>query len=77
LTAPTCYIIAGPNDAGKTTFSLEFLPALGCKRFINADLIAAGIAPLAPESMKISASRLFVQELGSRLADVIYPEYLK
>lgn len=23
---PTCWIIAGPNRAGKTTFALEYLP---------------------------------------------------
>jgi len=47
---PTCWIIAGPNGAGKTTFALEYLPAVaGCRRFINADLIAVGLSPLAPE----------------------------
>ena len=47
---PTCWIIAGPNGAGKTTFALEYLPTVaGCWRFINADLIAAGLSPLAPE----------------------------
>ena len=39
-------IIAGPNGAGKTTFAREFLPnEAGCPRFLNADLIAAGLAP--------------------------------
>jgi predicted ABC-type ATPase len=47
---PTCWVIAGPNGAGKTTFALEYLPTVaGCWRFINADLIAAGLSPLAPE----------------------------
>lgn len=47
---PTYWIIAGPNGAGKTTFALEYLPTVaGCRRFINADLIAAGLSPLAPE----------------------------
>ena len=42
------YIIAGPNGAGKTIFALEYLPqVVGCTRFINADLIAAGLSPLA------------------------------
>ncbi len=40
------YIIAGPNGAGKTTFAREFLPLYAeCRDFINADLIAQGIAP--------------------------------
>ena len=47
---PTCWIIAGPNGAGKTTFALEFLPTgAGCTNFVNADLIASGLSPLAPE----------------------------
>jgi len=44
-------IIAGPNDAGKTTFAREFLPnEVACPVFINADLIAVGLAPFEPES---------------------------
>jgi predicted ABC-type ATPase len=47
---PTCWILAGSSGAGKTTFALTYLPAVaGCRRFINADLIAAGLSPLAPE----------------------------
>ncbi len=43
-------IIAGPNGAGETTFATEFLPnEAGCPVFINADLIAAGLAPFDPE----------------------------
>ncbi len=45
-------IIAGPNGAGKTTFAREFLPnEAGCPVFVNADLIAAGLAPFAPETL--------------------------
>lgn len=52
---PTCWIIAGPNGAGKTTFALEYLlNAVGCRRFVNADLIAAGMSPLA-EKERVSA----------------------
>lgn len=43
-------IIAGPNGAGKTTFACEFLPTdAELPNFVNADLIAAGISPFAPE----------------------------
>ena len=43
-------IIAGPNGAGKTTFARKFLPhEADCPVFINADLIAAGLAPFQPE----------------------------
>jgi predicted ABC-type ATPase len=61
---PTCWIIAGPNGAGKTTFALEYLPQVAqCTRFINADLIAAGLSPLAPERELLAASRLFLNEI--------------
>jgi predicted ABC-type ATPase len=58
-------IIAGPNGAGKTTFARSFLPAEAqLLRFINADLIAAGLAPFAPESVAIKAGRLMLEEIG-------------
>ena len=45
-----CYIIAGPNGSGKTTFANEFLPIEAeCLNFINADLIAQGLSPFRPE----------------------------
>jgi predicted ABC-type ATPase len=57
-------IIAGPNGAGKTTFAREFLPTdAACPTFVNADLIAAGLAPFAPESAAIRAGRLMLSEL--------------
>lgn len=63
------YIIAGPNGAGKTTFALEYLlQVAGCTRFINADLIAAGLSPLAPERELLTASRLFLREIEERIA---------
>lgn len=65
---PTCWIIAGPNGAGKTTFALEYLPQVaGCTHFINADLIAAGLSPLAPERELLAASRLFLREIEERI----------
>ena len=57
-------IIAGPNGAGKTTFAREFLPhEAACPVFVNADLIAAGLAPFAPESAAVQAGRLMLSEL--------------
>lgn len=56
-------IIAGPNGAGKTTFAREFLPnEAGCPVFVNADLIAAGLAPFEPETAAVQAGRLMLQE---------------
>lgn len=66
---PTCWIIAGPNGAGKTTFALEYLPQVAnIERFINADLIAAGLSPLAPQHELLAASRLFHREIQSHIA---------
>ena len=57
-------IIAGPNGAGKTTFAREFLPAEAqTLRFLNADLIAAGLAPFNPESASFKAGRLMLEEI--------------
>lgn len=61
---PICRIIAGPNGAGKTTFALKYLPTAHCRHFVNADLIAAGLSPLAPEQQTIAASRLFLAEIA-------------
>lgn len=61
---PNAYIIAGPNGAGKTTFAREFLPYYAnCRIFINADLIAAGMAPFLPESAAFRAGRLMLGEI--------------
>jgi predicted ABC-type ATPase len=66
---PRVLIIAGPNGAGKTTFAREFLPnEAGCPVFVNADLIAAGLAPFAPEDAAIPAARLMLQELARHFA---------
>ena len=57
-------IIAGPNGAGKTTFARDFLPVEAkTLRFINADLIAAGLAPFNPESAAFKAGRLMLEEI--------------
>lgn len=66
---PTCWIVAGPNGAGKTTFALEYLPRIaGCRVFVNADLIAPGLAPLASEGMRLAAGRLFLREIARNIS---------
>jgi len=62
-------VIAGPNGAGKTTFAREFLPReADCPVFINADLIAAGLAPFAPESAALHAGRVMLAEMARHFA---------
>lgn len=67
-TQPVCRIIARPNGAGKTTFALKYLPEVAhCRAFVNADLIAAGLSPLAPEQQLLAASRLFLNEIEQHI----------
>ena len=62
-------VIAGPNGAGKTTFAREILPnEADCPVFINADLIAAGLSPFAPEQAAIKAGRLMLEAMASHEA---------
>ena len=61
-------IIAGPNGAGKTTFAREFLPnEANCPIFVNADLIAAGLSPFAPELVAFKAGRLMLEEIAAHV----------
>jgi len=58
-------IIAGPNGAGKTTFAREFLPnEAHCPNFVNADLIAAGLSPFAPDLAAFKAGRLMLEAIA-------------
>ena len=62
-------IIAGPNGAGKTTFARAFLPnEAGCPHFINADLIAAGLSPFAPDRAAVRAGRIMLDEISRSAA---------
>lgn len=57
-------IIAGPNGAGKTTFARSFLAPLKDQiRFINADYIAAGLSPFAPELVAVRAGKIMLEEV--------------
>ena len=58
-------IIAGPNGASKTTFARDFLPAEAqTLRFINADLIAAGLANFHDRYSKAVDSWAFYDSSG-------------
>jgi predicted ABC-type ATPase len=62
-------MIAGPNGAGKTTFAEEFLPKeANLPPFINADLIARGLSPFAPEAVAIQAGKIMLQQIAANVA---------
>jgi predicted ABC-type ATPase len=59
-----CYIVAGSNGAGKSTFATEFLPRYAhCPTFINADLIARGLSPFDPDAALARAARLVLESI--------------
>ena len=65
---PNLYIIAGPNGAGKTTASFNLLPeVLHCPNFVNADEIARGLSPFAPELVTFQAGRIMLQRIDELL----------
>ena len=63
-------IVAGPNGAGKTTFALRYLrvEARGLP-FLNADLIAAGLAPFGSRHSDVQAGRLMLEEIDRLVAE--------
>jgi predicted ABC-type ATPase len=61
---PSLYIIAGPNGAGKTTFVRDFLRYdFAVLDFLNADEIARGLSPLAPERAQLEAGRIMLERV--------------
>lgn len=61
-------IIAGPNGSGKTTFAEQFLPyEAECPDFINADLIARGLSPFAPERVALQAGKIMLGQMARKV----------
>jgi predicted ABC-type ATPase len=61
-------MIAGPNGAGKTTMTLELISNLPMfYEFINADEIAKALAPLHPETVALTASKLMIKRIKELL----------
>ena len=68
MAKPNLYIIAGPNGAGKTTASFNLLPEiLHCPNFVNADEIARGLSPFAPETVSLQAGRIMLARIEELL----------
>lgn len=61
------FMIAGPNGAGKTTTAIPLIQNAVIHEFLNADEIARGLAPLHPESVSLSASKLMLLRLDELL----------
>jgi predicted ABC-type ATPase len=62
---PNCYIIAGSNGAGKTTFATKFLPLYAnCRNFINADLLARAYSPFDPDAGILRAGRTVLERIA-------------
>lgn len=67
-TSRKIFMIAGPNGAGKTTTATSLMPHQSViDEFINADEIARGLAPMHPESMALTASKLMLKRLRELL----------
>lgn len=59
------FIIAGPNGADKTTFAKTLIPATPTiTQFINADFIAYGLSPFAPEREAVQAGKLMLRQIA-------------
>lgn len=62
--APSVVVLAGPNGAGKSTAAPRLLKgAFGVVEFLNADLIARGISPFAPEGVALAASEVLLRRM--------------
>lgn len=66
---PSVIVLAGPNGAGKTTASRTLLAEmLQVTTFVNADVIAQGLAGFDPDSAAIEASRIMLERLHALAA---------
>jgi predicted ABC-type ATPase len=78
--APQAIVIAGPNGAGKTSAAPDLLKdAIGIDAFVNADVIAQGLAGFRPESAAFEAGRIMLRrlkELAAARADFAFESTL-
>lgn len=57
-------MIGGPNGAGKTTAAPDLLrDGVGIDAFVNADVIAAGLAGFDPQAAAVEAGRIMLHRL--------------
>ncbi len=74
--SPRVIVLAGPNGAGKTTASRILLAeTLNVLTFVNADVIARGLAGFDPASVAVAAGRIMLarlHELAEQRADFAF-----
>jgi predicted ABC-type ATPase len=64
LRNPHAVILAGPNGAGKSTLAPRLLAdTLSVRTFVNADVIAQGLAGFDPASAALEAGRIMLRRL--------------
>jgi predicted ABC-type ATPase len=62
-------VIGGSNGSGKSTFAQEYLrKEVGPIRFINADVVAAGLSPGDPALAAVASARHVLAELDRLVA---------
>ena len=63
---PIVVAVAGPNGSGKSTVAPALLAeTLGVTEFVNADVIAQGLAGFSPDSAAIEAGRIMLRRIKS------------
>lgn len=66
---PQCVVIAGPNGAGKSSAAPRLLrDTVGVGAFVNADVIAQGLAGFAPEAVALEAGRIMLRRLDELIS---------
>jgi predicted ABC-type ATPase len=74
--APRCIVLGGINGAGKTTSARTILAdTLKVMAFVNADVIAQGLAGFDPDAVNVAASRIMLNrlhELAEQRADFAF-----
>ena len=61
---PSVIVLGGPNGAGKSTVATRLIrDELSVMNFVNADVIAQGLAAFRPEATAAAAGRIMLQRL--------------
>lgn len=64
MTAPKCVVIAGPNGAGKSSVAPRLVKEMsGIGRYVNPDVIAAGLSGFDPSTVDMRAARIALETI--------------